>query len=872
MSGGPDSNKNEAGMADPVSAGLPEKCREEGRHSSSFPPGSVLEGGGKTEGDGDALENESRHSERRTREEIENQFRNDPRLSMLFDHEEEKKKASVSEWCVYVGGLRLNLKRLLILAGFLFVILLCLGGSLFYAFNDFAKYKNFSRASALFEAGDYDAARELYIKVLRDDPNNEAAVAAMAQIYHHFGDWNNETFLRHRLMRLNPLSEEYYHEFLESAFRARNFSSIYSQLNLKVMEDVELPPDEGALYLISALSSGHASNAKMFYGNKTKKDPEYFSGTERGRVAEMLYHVADMNFEQAQNLFSSRNDIQDLMARFELNNMLVQFFSKRGDRESEERIEELLLECAEMNNFAGAPILAKHYYSNCRFDDVIRICGEYLKTKVNAVMPILYGESSLLSGQAELIPEMSKKIGRLHGGRQTIIITSYLDALYAFHSGEDTRLPLLLQVTNSTIETPLSTLMQFHLALKNDSSSEILSLLGKIMKGRPFLDFQQRARTAALEYLLKKNNTVDLDSNPEQLALCAGIASLIQSPDDDVSFLQRIILTDHFKRSVMTEEEIQSALQSFPGDPILLELAAEFYLANGKPDRTMDYVTEYRELKDIPEKTKTIVDVLHMLALEQLGRKDEAEKEFRSLVERDNDEALFAFYFEYCAENGFIDSLKTLSERITSLPAGSSDRAALPFIRAEILLSEGKEQEALDLFEKCPAAHPRFVFHAASRLAEAGRSAAAIKRYSSIRDTYPDRALLEIRLSELYRAVGDKDAALACARTAWEKDRNSLMTRYVYGRCLYENGQYAEAVSVLKFPQYKAVFPKEVLELWSNAIREQIKTDFNAERYTPAMEGVKYLLIYFPDDKDGLEYLEKLEQIRRHEASGGRAK
>ena len=83
-------------------------------------------------------------------------------------------------------------------------------------------------------------------------------------------------------------------------------------------------------------------------------------------------------------------------------------------------------------------------------------------------------------------------------------------------------------------------------------------------------------------------------------------------------------------------------------------------------------------------------------------------------------------------------------------------------------------------------------------------------------------------------------------------------------------GQYAEVISVLKFPQFKASFPNEMLDLWSKAMHEQIRADFDAERYTPAMENTKYLLIYFPDDEAGLDYIEMIQTIRRHEKAGDR--
>ena len=110
--------------------------------------------------------------------------------------------------------------------------------------------------------------------------------------------------------------------------------------------------------------------------------------------------------------------------------------------------------------------------------------------------------------------------------------------------------------------------------------------------------------------------------------------------------------------------------------------------------------------------------------------------------------------------------------------------------------------------------------------------------------------------------------SLECARDAWTENQNDLQVRYIYGKRLFEAGQFADVISVLKFPQFKANFPKEMLDLWSKAMHEQIRADFDAGRYTPAMEGAKYLLIYFPDDEVGLDYVEMIQAIRRHEKIG----
>lgn len=856
------------GGANPAPAETSEERRDGERRSDVFYPGDAPGGVNEPgEGAAETAETEEASPRARSREELENQYRNDPRFAMLFNHGTGEKK-SVPKKGIKVGKIRLTPVRILILSGFFLVILLCFGGSLFYAFKDIGKYRNFSEASALLEAGKYDEAKNLFVKVLAEDPNKEAAVEAMARIYHHFGDWNNEAFFRQRIMRLNPLNQEYFYDYLESAFRARNFNSIYSLLNLRMMENPNLPQDEGALYLIAALNSGHVSNGKAFYETQKKAKADYFSETERGRFAEMLLNAPNMNREQVWNGISKLHEIQDPQVRFETINVLLHFLSKQREPEAEEEMEKLLRESVELNNFAGAPLLANYYFSHYRFDDTIQICDEYLKTKINAVMPILYGESCVLGAHPELLPSMAERIRRLRG-RQAKIIASYLDALKAFCDGDDALMQTKLQTAGSTIETPLSSLMRLQLALKQDSPKEILQRLGMIMRGRPFMDFQQRARKGALQYLLAKSNT-DYTRDPDLLTTYAEIATLIQTPDDDISFLQRIILTDRFNRKLLMEEELKSALEMFPGDPVFLRMAAEFYLMNGKPARAMEYIAEFKAQKDVPETSKSSMDVLHMLALDQLGRREEAEKEFRAIVEAGKDEVLLNLYFEFCVENEFIDALKSFATWLDALPKDSTSRAALPFVRAEILLSEGRKEEALDLFEKSPSDNPSFIFHAASRLGRAGRNDAAFERYSSIKDTYPDRSLVNINLSELYSEKGDAEHALSSARTAYQAAPDDLLAQYIYAKCLCEAEQYADVVTVLKFPQYKASFPEKVLAVWSKAIREQIKSDFRGERYLPALENTKHLLTYFPDDEFGRDYLERIEKVRRHETVGGR--
>ena len=740
-------------------------------------------------------------------------------------------------------------------------MLLCIGCSLYFAFKDIGKYRAYTRARDVFHDGDYEKAKELFAKVISDDPNNEDALEILAQIYHHYHDWGNEAFFRQRLMRLNPMSEERFRAFLETSFRARSFSTIYSHLNLRVMENSELPPEDGALYLISALHSDHVPNGKLFYADRKKADPDYFSGTEYGRYAEFLLNSSDLNREKARNVIDSLPGIQNEQIRFETINTLLYFLAKQTNRESDEQMEKLLWQSVELNDYAGVPMLANYLFSHYRFDETISVCEMFLKSRMNAVIPILYGEACVLTGHPEKISHLSAEVRKLRG-RQSKIISAYLDALQAFSMDDEALLRTLMMDAGPSIETPLSMLMRLRLVIGLDSSKEVLQILDRILKEPPFWDFPQRARTAALGYLLRKADTAVL-GNPDELDVCAGIASLLETPGDDNSFLRRIVLLARFKRNLLKEEELQSALKKFPGDSVLLRIAAEYYLRQKQPAQTMTYLSEYNSIEGIGK--NTTISVIHILALDQLGRTEEAEKEFRGLVEQEGDGFLLYLYYAFCVENNFAESLKSLVSWLESLPESSANRAAMPFVRAEILLADGKKDQALDLFERTNSDDPRFVFHAAERLAEGGRLEAAVDRYLSILTTYPDKVLVYLNLSELYSRMDDEKKSLECARSAWREVPDSLQTRYVYARHLFDGGQLAEAVSVLKFPQYKASFPKEMLDLWSEAVRGLIKNEFFAGRYSSAMENAKSLLIYFPEDQTAKDYLDKIEKLRQQE-------
>jgi tetratricopeptide (TPR) repeat protein len=278
----------------------------------------------------------------------------------------------------------------------------------------------------------------------------------------------------------------------------------------------------------------------------------------------------------------------------------------------------------------------------------------------------------------------------------------------------------------------------------------------------------------------------------------------------------------------------------------------------------MDYIEQYR--KDTEGTGPDEMTVLYMLVLDQLGRHEEAEEEFRGIMERDPDNGdLLFYYYTYCARHGFLDPLRELEKRVAALPQDSSLREFLPFIQAEIRFADGDRKAALDVFESAKTERPDLIDYAGDFLAAGDRTDAAIGRYLSIQENAPDKAQLHLKLSRLYRKKNDLPSARKHAYAAWAQDREDLDARFAYAQFLVEEKQYADAIEVLKFPQYKAVFPENVLDLWSVAMREQMRFDFQNARYTPAFEAAKHLLIYFPYDEEAQDYIRRVEQIRQEE-------
>ena len=422
----------------------------------------------------------------------------------------------------------------------------------------------------------------------------------------------------------------------------------------------------------------------------------------------------------------------------------------------------------------------------------------------------------------------------------------------------------MMEVGN--VQTDLAKLMNLQIALNNDNEEKVVSIFESIMTDPPFFDLRDRARSAVRHYLgYKIEENPELINHPRMLK----IAQLLSVPGNKDPLLMRITIADQRNRNVLTRQIIEENLATFPEDPYLLPVAAEFELFNGNPATCLEYIERFYGLKD--GKRTITLDLLHMLALELAGRVDEATKEFTDMVDHtEMNRGILYRYLRFCIDHGRGEELSKMADRLDASNAPDL-KALVPFFRAEGLLLQEKKDEALSLLETDRTDHPDFAFRAASLFLQFDRLDQALSRYLAIAGSHPRKQMVLSNIAEIYLAKGKKAEALTYAKQAWEINQDAGIGQFVYAKTLAANEQYQEAEKVLNIPNRKVTLPAEVLTLWTDIMHHAIEKSIADQRYMQAEDQCKHLLIFEPDDAFAQESLEKVRTRLGQRSSGKRA-
>jgi len=752
------------------------------------------------------------------------------------------------------------------------VLLASLGFLGYFGIKTMRRSRLRAEAREAFDAKDWMKAKKLLNEYVGMDPDSEEDYVRLAQVYRHFGNTGEEMRCWHIASTLNPLKAEYWDNYSACAMNAREFQNLYSSLNRKISLNAELSAKDKLRYLICAVMTDRAKEAKKYYEDMLKADPEAFRKDDLGRLAEYVVTFDNLSDVERRNFIDEGIRSDDPFVQLEsiLYRATTLAVSSENAATAMKQKENLLKQAVELNRYAATPFLADFYYSHLGFGSVVMVAEPYLADIENVPMAVLFADSCVYSGQPEKLKPLIEQFRSL--GPRYRTLTAYFEALYDFTQGND-EFVKHMQEAGSVVQTDLANLMNLQIALNNDNEERIVSVFETIMTNPPFYDLRERARSAVRLYLGNKiRANPDLAGDPRFIKL----ARLIPGRDIKDPLLMRISISDQRNRNMLTRQILVENLNAFPEDPYLLQVAAEFELFNGNPEKCMEYIERVYALEK--EERSITLDLLHMLALELAGKVDEATKEFTAMVDNTEvDRKILYRYLRFCIDHKRGEELSKMADRMdaSSVP---DLKALAPFFRAEELLLQEKKNEALSLLETAKTDNPDFAFRAASLFLQYDRLDQALSRYLALVGNHPEKQMVLANIAEIYLAKEMKAEALSYAKQAWEVDQEAGIGQFVYAKMLADNGQYQDAEKVLRIPNRSIRLPDEVRDLWTDIMLHCVREDLEKGQLQRALDRSGHYLVFFPDDPVFLEFrtraeqeLRKAQDIRKSEQSGSQS-
>lgn len=750
--------------------------------------------------------------------------------------------------------------KIILVSIFISVILLaCLGFLGYFGIKTMRRTHLRAEAREAFAAEDWKKAERLLNQYVRLDPDSEEDYVRLAQVYNHFGNTGEEMRCWHRASSLNPLKSEYWDNYTTCAMNARDFKNLYSSMSRKIALNAELSAKDKLRYLICAVMTDRAKEAKTYYEDMLKADPEAFRKDDLGRLAEYVVTFDSLSDVERSNFIDEGIQSDDPFVQLEsiLYCGTTLDVSRENAAIAMKQKETLLKQAVELNRYAATPFLVEFYYSHMGFGLVVAVAEPYLANIENVPLAILYADSCVYSGQSEKLKPLIEHFRSL--GRDYRTHTAYFEALYDFTQSNDNLAQHMMEV-GAAIQTDLAKLMNLQIALNNDNEEKIVSIFETIMTNSTIRELQERARSAVRLYLGNK-----IQANPE----LAGdprfikLARLLPGRDIKDPLLMRITIADLRNRNVLTRQILQENLAAFPEDSYLLQVAAEFELFNGNPEKCLEYIERFYALEK--EERSIMIELLHMLALELAGRVDEATEEFTALLDHaEMDRGVLYRYLRFCIDHKRGEELAKMADRLdaSALP---DLKALAPFFRAEELLLREKKDEALSLLETAKTDHPDFAFRAASLFLVYDLLDQALSRYLVLAGNHPQKQMVLANIAEIYLAKEMKAEAISYAKQAWETNQSELLGQFVYAKMLAANGQYQDAEKVLMIPNRKVELPDEIRELWTDIMLHCVREDLEKGQLQRALDRSRHYLILFPDDAAFLEFRARAEQELKKE-------
>ena len=749
---------------------------------------------------------------------------------------------------------------IVIVLGVVFLSSLLSGGLL--GFKALRRVRQRQVAMTAYHNRQYDAAEPLLLEYVSRDPNSEEAFVALANIYRASGNAEMEAQMWHQAATLDPHNAEYLANMLDCAVKSASYTLLHGILGRKAGVDEKFTDRELYLFVISSFRSGYSKDGEITYAKYSEADPEVFHKDELGRMAEFMATYDSWTDGERDAYLNQAVQSEDPAIRFEALYFAIRRLeqSSGGDPGADDEMERLLKRAAEANYIAGTALLADFYFSKCRFEEAADVLAPYLKTLDDLDLYLLYAESCAFTGRLDELKSLAGKLRTKSGSLP--MLADYCVILSAYLEDDPAGLALAVRAGGKRIDSPLARFIRLRVAMASGSFDEIRKLDEELFANPPFSDLHNRAMYVSMDYLSREMRKPE---NRKEPARMAELAAILSPHLNENRLLTEVILMDRFLKEMANADSLTKALDRFPDDALLLPITAEFLVFDGKAEQALPLLEQFITAEKTAGRTPDLgIRTLRMLALDQLGRSDEAAGEFREIVGLSGyGKTLLSEYFLFCAENRRRVDLEAMADELAGAGGGKLEPYAACFRAAALLLSEdaSRVDEAMVLFASAPDDAPDIAFYAANALYRHGRLDDAEAKYQAILTTYRTPSLPYVNLSDLCHEKGDEKKALDAANKAFELDKESMLPAFTYAKRLAEAGRYTDAVETLDFPRHEVDFRPDIVAFWRDCMCHVVEKCLAERKFLLAESHCRQMLMIVPDDEFATENLEKIHDI-----------
>lgn len=738
-----------------------------------------------------------------------------------------------------------KIKLKLTFLGLLAVILaVCLGFITFFTIKTYRLSSLVKDAETAFKQKQYDEAKQIFMRVVASDDNNEQAFVYLANIAEINNNPPEALAYRYRALQLNQLNREYHQQYLNTLLMNRNYPAVVVELKKNPPES--LSGQQTMMLIFASLMAGYYQDGIDLWNNTAEKAPEFIENEEWGKLTAAVFFAGEQTFaETFQTLQNLYNDTSS--PHIKLETMLAMATIKNNLGEFKEA-ENILRQAQKQNYFAATQALGDLFWNNNDFQNAISVYREYNDRFFSPTVAIKLIDLYAISGQKENLISMRENMHR-QTSRAMIEIGYYLDAAIAFIDQDYPAVYNYMRTLRPVIRTPFSMLMAIYADLNANDVAIAVQDYKTFLTIEPFADFQQRIFSLIQEFLIQ--NFEQNSSNPNFLQLAIMLQNASQQKYD--YRIDCIVLLGKLKNNSLSAVEISDAIKKFPGNTEILMIAAEFFYKQENYAQLLNTVTA---LKQQNHSSRELA-LMEITALNKLGAADRCAEAFRELIEIYPDEENVTLFWRFINQYQRREDLIFLEQWCRKKNTATD---FIPFCQAELMIMNGNKEEAMNLFANSKTNNSDLLFQAGLRLAENGNTETAAEKYNAMDKNNPLYIFALLNLSEIYAENNMPQKALVTAEEAWKKQPELNSTKMCLARRLSENNLSARVLEVIQMPAYKTTVNEEMLILWVKAMEQSIITEFNDKRLSSAQSKCKHLLIYQPENQLALEYLQRIDR------------